>query len=149
VTNRRKAREAAVSVFYRYDLVAEDYNKTIPETIQRQNLNPEATKYFLRLVRSTLEHLAEIDECIQKHLKTWTLDRLTTIDRSVLRLACCELLFFPDIPPKVSINEAVEIAKKYSDEESGRVVNGVLDAVYKTSLEKSTGGSKTKVSREE
>ncbi len=131
MTNRRRAREAAVQVFYRYDLVNEDYNKTVPETILRQNLNPESTAYFTRLVKDTFAHLAEIDECIQNHLKTWTLARLATLDRSILRIACCELLFFPDIPPKVSINEAVEIAKKYCDDESGRFVNGVLDAIYK------------------
>jgi transcription antitermination protein NusB len=138
VTNRRRAREAAIQVLYRNDLVNEDFNKTVPETIQRQNLNPEATEYFSRLVKSTFEHLAEIDQCIQNHLKSWTLDRLTTIDRSVLRIACCELLFFPDIPPKVSINEAVDIAKKYSDDESGRFVNGVLDAVYKNKINQPT-----------
>lgn len=138
MTNRRRAREAAIQVLYRNDLVHEDFNKTVPETIQRQNLNPEATEYFSRLVKSTFEHLAEIDQCIQSHLKTWTLDRLTTIDRSVLRIACCELMFFPDIPPKVSINEAVDIAKKYSDDESGRFVNGVLDAVYKDKINQPT-----------
>lgn len=143
MTNRRRAREAAVSVFYRYDLVGEDYNKTIPETIQRQNLNPEATKYFLRLVKSSFKHLTAIDECIQKHLTTWNFDRLTSLTRSVLRLACCELLYFPDIPPKVSINEAVEIAKKYSDDETGRFVNGVLDAVYRSSLRSSFFETKT------
>jgi N utilization substance protein B len=132
MTNRRRARESAVQVLYRYDLVNEDYQKTIPETIQRQNLNPESTEYFTRLVKDTFEHLVEIDNCIQNHLKTWKLDRLAIIDRSILRLACCELLFFPDIPPKVSINEAVDIAKRYSDDESGRFVNGVLDAIYKT-----------------
>ncbi|MEO0092857.1 MAG: transcription antitermination factor NusB [candidate division WOR-3 bacterium] len=131
MTNRRRAREAAVSVFYRYDLVNEDYNKTVPETIQRQNLNPMAIEYFTRLVKTAFSHLSEIDECIQKYLKGWSLERLATLDRSILRIATCELLFFPDIPPKVSINEAVEIAKKYSDEESGRFVNGVLDAIYR------------------
>jgi len=138
VTNRRRAREAAIQVLYRNDLVHEEFNKTMPETIQRQNLGPEATEYFSRLVTNTSEHLAEIDRCIQGHLKSWTLDRLTTIDRSVLRIACCELIFFPDIPPKVSINEAVDIAKKYSDDESGRFVNGVLDAVYKDKINKPT-----------
>lgn len=132
MTNRRRAREAAVQVLYRYDLVKENYNKTVPETIQRQNLNPESSEYFQRIIKSTFEHITEIDKCIDEHLKTWTLDRLATIDRSVLRIGCCELLFFPDIPPKVTINEAVDIAKKYSDDESGRFVNGVLDAIYKT-----------------
>ncbi|MDH5186102.1 MAG: transcription antitermination factor NusB [bacterium] len=132
MTNRRRARECATQVFYRYDLVNESLDKTVPETIQKQNLNPESTEYFTRLVLNTVKHLSEIDNCIQRYLKGWTLERLATIDRTILRIACCELLFFPDIPPKVSINEAVDIAKKYSDDESGRFVNGVLDAVYKS-----------------
>jgi len=131
MTNRRRAREAAIQVLYRYDLVNEDYSKTVPETIQRQNLNPESAEYFKRLIKNTFDHLAEIDLSIQSHLKSWTLDRLAAIDRSVLRIACCELLFFPDIPPKVSINEAVDIVKKFNDDESGRFVNGVLDAIFK------------------
>lgn len=131
MTNRRRAREAAIQVLYRYDLVNESYDKTVPETIQRQNLNPESAEYFKRLIKNTFDHLAEIDLSIQSHLKSWTLDRLAAIDRSVLRIACCELLFFPDIPPKVSINEAVDIVKKFNDDESGRFVNGVLDAIFK------------------
>jgi len=138
MTNRRRAREAAIQILYRYDLVNEDYNKTIPETVQRQNLNPESSEYFQRLIKGTFEHLKEIDQCIQDHLKTWTIERLATIDRSVIRIACCELLFFPDIPPKVSINEAVDIVKKYSNDESGRFVNGVLDAVFKSKTIKQT-----------
>ncbi len=138
MTNRRRAREAAIQILYRYDLVKEDYNKTVPETVQRQNLNLESSEYFQRLIKGTFEHLKEIDQCIQDHLKTWTIDRLATIDRSILRIACCELLFFPDIPPKVSINEAVDIAKKYSKDEAGRFVNGVLDAVFKSKTNKHT-----------
>ena len=131
MTNRRRAREAAIQVLYRFDLVNENYDKTVPETIQRQNLSPESVEYFKRLIKNTFDHLAEIDLSIQSHLKSWTLDRLATIDRSVLRIACCELLFFHDIPPKVSINEAVDISKKFNDDESGRFVNGVLDAIFK------------------
>jgi N utilization substance protein B len=67
---------------------------------------------------------------IAKKIKNWELDRIALIDRIVLRMGICELKYFPEIPPKVSINEAIELAKKFSTERSGKFVNGVLDAVY-------------------
>lgn len=84
-----------------------------------------ATSLFLR----ALDHRDEADELIRKHLKNWDFERVALVDRLVLRVAIVELLAFEDIPPKVSINEAIEIAKKYSTPRSGQFVNGILDAV--------------------
>lgn len=144
MTRRRKAREAALEVLYRYDLVKDDDERTIPEVIVRLSLGPETAEYFTRLVKTTLKYLNKIDTLIQKHLKRWRLDRLTTVDRVIIRLAACEILYFSDIPPKVSINEAVEIAKKYSDDKSGKFVNGVLDAIYKSLKQDENYQSETK-----
>lgn len=81
------------------------------------------------LIRGTLEHQEAIDEQIQKHLKNWNFSRLAPVDRNILRLAIYEMLHRRDIPPAVSINEAVDIAKKFSTEDSGKFVNGILDRV--------------------
>lgn len=81
------------------------------------------------LIRGTLEHRDAIDAIIQKHLKNWELHRLAAVDRNVLRLAAYEMLHREDIPPVVSINEAVDIAKKFSTNDSGKFVNGILDKI--------------------
>jgi len=79
-----------------------------------------------------LEHLDEIDRKITQYAENWQMDRMAAVDRNILRFAVYELIFMDDIPPKVSINEAVNIAKKYSQEESGKFVNGVLDKIHHT-----------------
>jgi transcription antitermination protein NusB len=81
------------------------------------------------LIRGTLEHRAEADEIIKKHALNWDLHRIAAVDRNILRLAIFEMMHREDIPPVVSINEAVDIAKKFSTEDSGKFVNGILDKV--------------------
>jgi len=82
-----------------------------------------------QLIRGVLQHKEECDNIIKKYLKNWDFERVALIDRNILRLATYEMLFREDIPPVVSINEAVDIAKKYSTEESGKFVNGILDKI--------------------
>lgn len=81
------------------------------------------------LIRGTLEHRDGIDEQIRRHAKNWDLHRMATVDRNVLRLAIYEMLYREDIPPVVSINEAVDVAKKFSTQDSGKFVNGILDKI--------------------
>src|SRR5258705_10280442 len=81
------------------------------------------------LIRGTLEHRGETDELIKKHAQNWELHRMAAVDRNILRLAVYEMLYREDIPPVVSINEAVDIAKKFSTQDSGKFVNGILDKV--------------------
>jgi len=81
------------------------------------------------LIRGTLEHRNEADEVIKKHAKNWELHRMAAVDRNILRLAIYEMLHRDDIPPVVSINEAVDVAKKFSTQDSGKFVNGILDKV--------------------
>ena len=81
--------------------------------------------------RGRVGHEGELDAILRKHLKRWRLERLTVLDRAILRLAAAEILYFDDVPPKVSINEAVEVAKKYGDDEAGKFVNGVLDSIFR------------------
>jgi N utilization substance protein B len=81
------------------------------------------------LIRGALEHRDAIDEHIKKHAKNWEFHRIAAVDRNIMRLAIYEMLFREDIPPIVSINEAVDIAKKFSTQDSGKFVNGILDKV--------------------
>ena len=81
------------------------------------------------LIRGTVEHRNEIDEHIKNHAKNWELHRMAVVDRNILRLAIYEMLHRADIPPVVSINEAVDIAKKFSTQDSGKFVNGILDKI--------------------
>jgi len=151
---RRTAREKAVQFLFQCDLnVPEDLDAALEDFWvtqrkafieaekgaatwgeQRELPPPDAEEAAVRLfadplIRGTLEHRPEIDAVIQKHAKNWALHRIATVDRNILRLAIFEMLHRDDIPPVVSINEAVDIAKRFSTDESGRFVNGILDKV--------------------
>jgi len=131
MTQRRLAREAALEVLYRLDLVKDEPDEVIEEILSRKNPSDETETYLRRLVQAVLDHRRDIDRMLKEHMRKWRMERLRVLDRALLRMACAELLYFDDIPPKVSINEAVDIAKKFGDDESGGFVNGVLDGVYK------------------
>ena len=88
------------------------------------------------LINRTLKHLKKLDEIIECRVSNWEINRIALIDRILLRIGICELLYFPDIPPKVTINEYIEIAKEYSTAGSAKFVNGILDAIL-TSEKKS------------
>ena len=125
---RRQAREIAAQFLYQHDLISGALDETLPLFWQTQNDVAEPTRKFAEeLVRGTVEHRAEIDEKIQKYTEHWELQRIAAVDRNILRLAIFEMLYRDDIPPVVSINEAVDIAKKFSTRESGAFVNGILD----------------------
>lgn len=131
MTQRRLAREAALEVLYRLELVGDEPDEVIEEIILRRNPSDEAEEYLRRLVDTALKHRAGVDGTVRRHLHRWRFERLRHLDRALLRLACAELLYFDDVPPKVTINEAVDIARKYGDDDSGRFVNGVLDGIYR------------------
>jgi len=91
--------------------------------------DPASLEFAELLFERTLDRRNDTEEVIRRHTRNWELSRIALIDRIILRVAICELLAFEDIPPKVSINEAIEVAKKYSTSNSGKFVNGILDAV--------------------
>ena len=91
-----------------------------------------------RIARGTHEHLSEIDRKISEYAENWQLGRMAVVDRNILRFSVYELLFMDDIPPKVAINEAVNIAKKYSQDDAGKFVNGVLDKIHHTEARKTS-----------
>ncbi len=151
---RREARERAVQFLFQYDLnptqdleealnqfwesqraaaIAEEKgpaNWGEPVELPPISADEAAVRVFADpLIKGTLEHRQESDELIQKHAKNWELHRIAAVDRNILRLAIYEMLHRDDIPPVVSINEAVDIAKKFSTQDSGKFVNGILDKI--------------------
>ncbi len=130
--SRRKARELALQYLYKLDVTGETHDpKDAGAFFEEYGGRDEDRDYTLILLQNTCSRMEEIDEVIKAQLEHWSLDRLSTIDRNILRFATCELLYFLDIPVNVTINEAIEIAKKYSLVESATFINGVLDKIGK------------------
>jgi N utilization substance protein B len=128
MNNRRDAREWALKVLYAFELSGNPVETSLQQVLPEDSAG-KYKQFTVELVRGTVDHHNDIDDLIREHVEKWELDRIAVLDRLILRLSICEILYFPDIPPKVSINEAIEIAKKYSTEKSDKFINGVLDAV--------------------
>ena len=130
--SRRQAREAAVQILYFRDINPhESLDDSLNTFWQGQSYDAETQSFAEELARGALEKRAAIDEQIKKVAENWDLDRIAAVDRNILRLAIYEMMFRGDVPPVVSINEAIEIAKKFSTKESGKFVNGILDRIRK------------------
>lgn len=97
---------------------------------------PEVREYTEKIVRGAESQLVSLDSCIEKYAENWTVERMACVDRNILRLAAYELLYVDDIPVKVAINEAVELAKRYGEADSSKFVNGILDRIAKTEIRK-------------
>lgn len=122
---RRMAREKALQALFQIDMSDNDPEVAIDHVLDGH----EKDEFLTDLVNGVNRHHAEIDKIITAHLQKWTIDRLANVDRTILRLAVYELKYRQDIPQNVVLNEAIEIAKMYSDEESSRFINGVLDKI--------------------
>jgi transcription antitermination protein NusB len=135
VTTRRRAREAALQMLYQTEVGragAYEAIATYWPAHDAANEVPEAMREFANgLVRGTLERVTEIDAILSAHAQNWRIERMAVIDRLILRLAVYEFLAEANTPPRVVINEALELARSYSGEEAVAFVNGVLDAVRK------------------
>lgn len=126
--SRRLAREVAFKVLFQVDIGKCRAKSALIRTMEDYKFNEEEEQFIGDLVAGTLEHQLVLDELIKRHLINWELKRLSAVDRNLLRLALFELLYRPDIPHAVSINEALELAKKYgSTDEAVGFINGVLD----------------------
>jgi transcription antitermination factor NusB len=126
---RSRARELALQALYQMDLTKEADRANIDAFLDDQESEEEPREFARSLVHGTLDHQAEIDETISEVTQNWAISRMAVIDRNVLRLAAHELLHREDIPPKVSINEAIEIGKRFSTTNSGAFINGILDKI--------------------
>jgi transcription antitermination protein NusB len=137
---RRDARECALQMLYEYD-VGKHTRDEILRTFWQMNEHPEKVCDFAnQLFDGTIQRLKEIDKVIQQHTKNWRLSRMAAVDRNVLRLAVFEFLSGGRTPETVVINEALEIAKKFSTQESAQFVNGILDSIKTELLEKGPKG---------
>jgi N utilization substance protein B len=128
---RRDAREAAVQYLYQREVQGDHSDQALEKFYEMRGLSPSGKKFCNELLQGWMQHREEIDEVIAKNARNFEFNRLSAVDRNVLRIACHEILFRSDIPAPVAINEAIEIAKKYSTEDSGKFVNGVLDNIRK------------------
>ena len=126
---RTRARELALQFLYQLDLLGEDVASSAEDFIQSEEPDRPTTEFSLELIEGTREYRDRIDQIIRDVAQNWDLERMAVIDRNVLRLATFELLWCTDIPPKVSINEAIELGKRYSTKNSGGFINGILDKV--------------------
>lgn len=124
---RRRGRELALQMLYQHELAGTSLAEMASRFEDLALAPPQAREFALTLVRGVLEHLEEIDRHVSQQAEHWRLERMATVDRNILRLALYELLYSPDTPPAVVIDEAVELAKRYGSEHSGPFVNGVLD----------------------
>ncbi len=126
---RTRAREFALKALYQIDITKDDYKDAMDIFWADHKPEDDVKEFTTGLVSGTMENLKKIDEVIAAHADNWQLSRMAKVDRNILRVAAYELLFRDDIPAKVSINEAVDIAKKYGDTKSGKFVNGILDSI--------------------
>jgi N utilization substance protein B len=128
---RRLARELALKVLYRYVEGDDNLPLVIENVLEVKNYQPPDKSFARILVEKTLVNLKDIDERIISVIQNWEYDRISVVDKIILQMGTCELVYFDDIPPQISINEAIEIGKKYGGNDSGRFINGVLDAIRK------------------
>jgi transcription antitermination factor NusB len=137
---RARAREIAVQFLYQLDLRGDEVLEFVHDYVESESDNKDVRDFAIRLIQGSRRHQDGTDSRLKEVTRNWDLSRMATLDRNVLRMAVFELLHCPDIPPKVTINEAIEIGKKFSTANSGAFINGILDRVRLDELEK-TGPS--------
>jgi len=132
---RRLSREIALKVLFQIDLVSTNIEETLKYAFGDGKSSDEVKGFTLTLVKGVMNSLSEIDKTINNYTNNWSLERISNIDRNILRIAIYEILYLKNIPKSVSINEAVELAKKYGTKSSFSFVNGVLGKIDKISNE--------------
>lgn len=130
--SRSKAREAALKVLYQLDVTKDSPEEALAIFFRHHRVSVSSQPFVMRLVKGAIEHLPEIDAFLTKYATNWALSRMAMVDRNILRLSTFELLFDQETPPKVVINEAVELAKQFGAADSSKFVNGVLDSIHKS-----------------
>jgi len=127
MSRRRKAREIALQALYAVEISGSEWEDVLDDMLKRRNPSDEAAEYARRLVSAVNESRVEIDRMIVECLENWKFERVSVIDRNILRIALAELIHFPEVPAGVIINEAIEIAHRFSSNKAGKFVNGILD----------------------
>ena len=133
--SRRRSRQRALQILFLWDARKQPVDEAIDayyDTLYSEE-QPARDPFVIDLVRGTVQNAAKIDEQISKHAEHWRMERMPVVDRNILRLGIYEILFgnYEEVPPKVAINEAIELAKSFGGESSGRFINGVLGTIYR------------------
>lgn len=128
---RRKAREYALQMLFQWDITRDTIDQIAATFFENHDEQPAVVTFARLLVSRTVEHVEEIDVLIQRHAENWRLDRMAIVDRNLLRLATQEFLYDKETPKTVVINEAIEIARRFSAQESPQFINGILDSIKK------------------
>ncbi|MCF7917045.1 MAG: transcription antitermination factor NusB [Candidatus Omnitrophica bacterium] len=138
--SRSKARDIALCLLYQIEISKIEPQNALLSDLAKSTKDEVTIDFMSQLVKGVVSNQERIDFLIKKYAQNWEIKRMAVIDRNILRLSVFELFFLNDVPPKVSINEAIELAKRYGDIDSARFVNGVLDKIYKKekSIEKKT-----------
>jgi N utilization substance protein B len=126
---RRKSREYALQVLFQLNITKQGAIKALSLFQEHFSSDGEADEFLKRLVLGVLEHRQELDRLIEQYSENWRLDRINIIERNILRMALFELLYCEEIPPKVTINEAIDLGKRYGSGDSGGFINGILDRI--------------------
>ncbi len=126
---RRKSRECALQVLFQLNITKQEATAALGQFQEHFSPDGEADEFTKRLVLGVLEHCQELDRLIEKYSENWRLDRINIIERNILRMALFELLYCEEIPPKVTMNEAIDLGKRYGSEDSGGFINGILDRI--------------------
>ena len=134
--HRRKARENALQGLYMYEIGQTPLEKIISLEWTEKPVSGDIREFTVMLIEGTVSNINRIDSYIKKYSKNWEFERLSAIDKSILRMALYEILYVDDIPDIVSINEGIELGKIYGGENSSQFINGILDSVHKSLLTK-------------
>lgn len=137
---RRASREIAMKLLYQLEIQKDDREEQIDYVLEENSLNDKDREYVTDVVEGVAKNLSHIDNIIEDHSKGWKIGRISKVDLSIMRLSIYEICFRNDIPYSVSVNEAVELAKKYSNEDAGAFVNGILSKVSKIRILPGEGG---------
>lgn len=146
--HRRKAREIALQVLYELDVLGIDVKEGMELFWNHFDAPEEVRPFASMLIEGAWKNSQQIDDLISTCSENWTISRMSIVDKSILRMAVYELLNFPDIPPKVTLNEAIDLGKMYGTENSGSFINGILDAIYFKLHEKGENGLNASVGHE-
>ena len=126
---RTRARELVLQVLYQLDLQGDDFIPEMGEFIHEEESDPDTANFALKIAKGVVVEIETIDKTIREVAQNWDLERMAVIDRNILRMAAHELMNLDEIPPKVSINEAIELGKRFSTKNSGAFINGILDRI--------------------
>ena len=133
---RRKSREFALQVLYQLDITKQEANKALNQWKKHFSPKGEKNGFTEQIVKGVIEHSQEIDDLIERYSDNWRLGRMNIIDRNILRMAIFELLYCEEVPPKVTLNEAIDLGKRYGNQDSGSFINGILDRIQNKAVHK-------------